>query len=315
MTRKIRREKPAPYERHNARISQRARQHLARMRKKERARLHGRRASPPRTATERSQRGLRLLWGVPFALSLLGGIYLARPLEPLLLQWAPAELDRIESIAIQGNSQLSFKDVALATGVARGQSLAQIDLNQVEARLREEPWIKSAHVLRLPPATLVIRVEERQPTAVLVEEPKSERTGRMRLVDRSGVVFASASGLESLPRLIDAQDMENGRNPALLAHGLALLQRLREAEIAQILTENQPLALQLPETGSSQGWVFRGRVEVVLGDRELDQRIERLVTLLQNGEVQALLERPGMKIDLRFAEQAVLQGAEEGTNT
>ena len=110
-----RREKPAPYERQNARISQRARQHLARMREKERARLHGRHPGASRGATEPRRGGLRLFWLIPFALSLLGGIYLARPLEPILLEWAPSELDRIESIAIQGNSQLSFKDCLLYT--------------------------------------------------------------------------------------------------------------------------------------------------------------------------------------------------------
>jgi hypothetical protein len=256
-----------------------------------------------------------MLWIVPFALSVLGGIYLARPLEPLLLGWAPAQFGDLESIAIQGNSQLSFKDVALATGIARGQSLTQIDLDQVETRLREEPWIKNAHVLLLPPATLAIRVEEREPRAVLVELTDSDRPRRMRLVDETGVVFASASGQEALPHLIDGQEMENGRNPVLLANGLSLLRRLHEAEIETIVDHNHPLALQLPETGSSRGWIFRGRVEVVLGNRHLNARIERLVSLLQNSEVRALLDRPGMRIDLRFAEQAVLQTTEEGTKT
>ena len=316
MTRRIRRhEKSAPHERRSARISQRARQHLARMREKERQRLHGRHPARPRGAAGKERQGFRLIWVAAFALSVLGGVYLARPLEPILLQWAPDELGQIESIAIQGNSQLSFKDVALATGIALGQSLAEIDLNQVEARLREEPWIKNAQVLRLPPATLVIRVEEREPSAVLVAESETDKPGRMRLVDESGVVFASASGLEALPVLIDGEEMENGRNPALLASGLSLLRRLHEAEIALILDENRPLALQLPQNGSSRGWIFRGRVEVVLGDRQLDTRIERLVTLLKNDEVQTLLKSPGMKIDLRFAEQAVLQSPEEGTNS
>ena len=199
------RKNSAPYERRDARISQRARQHLARMRKKERQRLHGRHPGTPRTTAGSESPTRRMLWIVPFVLSILGGIYLARPLEPLLLRWAPAQFGDLESIAIQGNAQLSFKDVALATGIARGQSLAQIDLDQVETRLREEPWIKNAHVLRLPPATLAIRVEEREPRAVLVELTDSDRPRRMRLVDEAGVVFASASGHEALPHLIDGK--------------------------------------------------------------------------------------------------------------
>ena len=236
-------------------------------------------------------------------------------LEPLLLRWAPAQFGELESIAIQGNSQLSFKDVALATGIARGQSLSQIDLEEVETRLRQEPWIKNAHVLRLPPATLAIRIEERQPRAVLVELTSPDRPRRMRLVDETGMVFASASGQEALPHLIDGKEMENGHNPLLLANGLSLLRRLHEAEIKAIVDHDQPLALQLPEAGSSRGWIFRGRVEVVLGNRHLPARIQRLVTLLQNNEVRAVLDQPGMRIDLRFAEQAVLQTAEDGTKT
>ena len=307
--------KRAPHERRDAQISQRARQHLERLRRRERKRLHGRDTRKPRSTAGPARDRIPMGWIAAFVVSLMGGIYLAQPLEPLLLQWAPAQFEKLESIAIQGNSQLSFKDVALATGVARGESLADIDLQTVEARLRAQPWIKNAQVLRLPPAALVVRIEERSPKAVLIELTAKNQPRRKRLVDESGVVFASASGQEFLPQLIDGSHMQKVLDPEMLTDGLQLLEQLRKADIQALTPQGGPLAIQIPLPGSSEGWIIRGRIDVVMGRGQLHQRINRLALLLQNNEVRQLLSEDEIHIDLRFAEQAVLKRTGEEAST
>ena len=295
------------YERRDAHISRRARQHLARQQKRERQRLHGREPGRPRSPEALSWHPLRLRWIAAFGISLAVGMLLARPLQPLILNWASTELGGLESIAIQGNSQLSFNDVALATGIARGQQLAEIDLDQVETRLREQPWIKNAHVLRLPPATLVVRVDEREPRALLVEPSGGDQPGRVRLVDEAGVVFAVASGRENLPQFVGGENLETGRGHVMLADGLSLLRTLKSAEIEAVVSPGDPLTVQLPDDGSSEGWIVRGRIEVILGQDQLEARIERLVELLGNPEVRDLLSQQYLRVDLRFTDQAVLE--------
>ena len=311
----FRRHETSTYERRDAMISKRARQHLARLRKRERQRLHGREPGRPRGREALSLRPHRLRWIAAFSISLAAGILLARPLEPLILSWASAELGGLESIAIQGNSQLSFNDVAIATGVARGQQLAEIDLDQVETRLREQPWIKNAHVLRLPPATLVVRVDEREPRALLVDAPGRTPPGRVRLVDEEGVVFAIASGREDLPQFVGGENLETGRGHVLLADGLSLLRLLKSAEIETVVSPGEALTVHLPNDGSSEGWIVRGRIEVILGQGQHEARIRRLVELLGNQEVRELLSQQDLRVDLRFTDQAVLEriGPDEQT--
>ncbi len=210
-------------------------------------------------------------------------------------------------MAIQGNSQLSFNDVALATGVERGQSLADIDLDQVEMRLREQPWIKNAHVLRLPPATLVVRVDEREPRALLADTSSSKEPGRVRLVDEEGFVFAVASGREELPQFLGGKNLETGRGHLLLSNGLSLLNTLKRAQLEPMVGSGDPLTVQLPNDVSSKGWVVQGRIEVVLGQKQLESRVQRLVELLGNQEVLDLLSQQDLRVDLRFTGQAVLE--------
>lgn len=295
------------YQRRDAHISRRARHHLARQRKKERQRLHGREPGKPRGGESASSGRLRLTWIVAFALSVGVGAIFARPLEPLLLDWASPELGGLESMAIQGNSQLSFNDVALATGVERGHPLAEIDLDQVETRLREQPWIKNAHVLRLPPATLVVRVDEREPRALLADTSSPDEPGRVRLVDEEGVVFAIASGREELPQFLGGETLETGRGHGLLSDGLSLLNTLERAQIEPVVSSGAPLTVQLPDDASPHGWVVLGRLEVVLGQKQLEARVQRLVELLGNQEVRELLRQQDLRVDLRFTGQAVLE--------
>ena len=113
----------------------------------------------------------RLRLGVLFALSLAAGIALAAPLEERLAGWAQDDLGPLEQMAIQGNSRLSFAEVASTTGIRRGTPLASIDPEAVRQRLAAEPWVREANVLRLPPSTLLVRVEERVPQALASNTP------------------------------------------------------------------------------------------------------------------------------------------------
>ena len=65
-----------------------------------------------------------------------------------------------------------------------------------------------------------------------------------------------------------------------------------------------------PFQEASEGWMLRGAADVLLGRRDLSQRIRRLGHLLGSNEVVAALASEGLLIDLRFADQAVLRPAE-----
>jgi cell division protein FtsQ len=65
-----------------------------------------------------------------------------------------------------------------------GENMLAADLGRVERRLEQVPWVRAVDAVRLPPSTVEIRVEERQPAAVV------RLAGGVWTVDGDGVVLS-----------------------------------------------------------------------------------------------------------------------------
>jgi len=252
----------------------------------------------------------RLRLGVLFALSLVAGIALASPIEQHVAGWANYDLGPLEQMAIQGNSRLSFAEIAATTRVRRGTPLASIDQAAVSQRLVAQPWIREADVLRLPPSTLLIRIEERVPRAVLQSREQGSQAPAPRLIDASGHLFAAHLDDRSLPRLMGGDGLASEEKHAVLLTGLALFEELQSAEFADLWGPDDDLRVYLPVSSSSEGWVVRGSMEVVLGQRDLMPRIRRLGEVIRSDDAMGAMGDADFVIDLRFADQAVLRRAE-----
>lgn len=252
---------------------------------------------------------VRLRLGVLFALSLAAGIALASPIEKHIAGWTNYDLGLLEQMAIQGNSRLSFAEIAATTGIRRGTPLASIDLVAVKNSLVAEPWIREADVLKLPPSTLLIRVEERVPRALLVPRGPSAHAAGPRLIDASGHLFAATLEDQSLPRLIGGDALVSDEQYPVLLTGLALFEQLQSPEFADLWGSEDDLQVYLPVPSASEGWVVRGSMHVVLGQRDLMPRIRRLSEVIRSDEAMQALGDERLVIDLRFADQAVLRRA------
>ena len=261
-------------------------------------------------ASSRTRLRLTLL----FVLSLVAGIGLAEPVEKQIAEWAENDFGMLERMAIQGNHRLSFAEIAATTGIRRGTSLAAIETSVIAERLVREAWIREADVLRLPPSTLLIRVEEREPRALLLPRPGNTEGTGPRLVDASGHVFIASTGDEALPRLVGGEWLDTNGKHAVLVKALALFEQLQTPELSRLGDFGEELLIYLPVPGSSEGWRLRGRVDVVLGQRELIPRIHRLTQLMQTEEILSARGNQRLLIDLRFAEQAVLRAGEKNPN-
>jgi cell division protein FtsQ len=79
-------------------------------------------------------------------------------------------------------------------GLALGGNLFSIDLNEIERKVLEEPWVKEAHARRELPSTIAVDVVEREATSVIA-------LNTLYLADPRGVVFKRANPEEaaSLP--------------------------------------------------------------------------------------------------------------------
>jgi cell division septal protein FtsQ len=314
---RTRRQRPSRHEARNRRRGARAREHLeqkraqerSQLKKRERSRDRARRVTPSSKLPGRAGRsGL-------FCLGVAAGMLLAAPVQERLGRWTGGELGRIETLAIQGNARLSSEEIAGFIGMPPGSPLGAIDSPAIEARLIEHPWIRAAQTLWLPPATLLVRIEERQPAALLVDPVLGQQREPVgRLVDHTGTAFARSEGTRSskLPRLAGGQSLASDRPHPVLQTGLALARQLArqlDRQTMDALGEDpRELVLALPVEGAPEGWILRSQdrsFEVVLGNDHVAERLERLAQLL--AARLSILRGAPLRIDLRFTDQAVLQ--------
>jgi hypothetical protein len=110
----------------------------------------------------------------------------------------------VQKIVILNDGTLSEADVLRWAGVRRGDNLLALDLTRVQRDLQLVPLIRFAAVERVPPDTLRIRIEERQPLARLMAPRfgvlNQEITFVPYCIDAEGYVFTmGGAGLPSQP--------------------------------------------------------------------------------------------------------------------
>jgi hypothetical protein len=247
----------------------------------------------------REHRGSRRLQAAAIAAaSFAAGALAAGPVWELLASAAsPAGL---RSLVIQGHDRLAAREIAEAAGVGAGAAPGAA-LPAVAAALQTHPWIESARVLPAPGGRLLVRVRERVPRALLLRDGSDERL----LVDASGTPFAEArdGDAQGLPVLVSARSFARGETDPLLAEGLSLAEALPRRGL------DAGAVLALPDASRpAEGWVWRRGeppLEAVLGEEQLDLRLDRLAALLRARPEAA---RDARRLDLRFRDRAVLGG-------
>jgi cell division septal protein FtsQ len=242
-----------------------------------------------------------------FAASIAAGLLLADATVDLATRIHP-NARSVTTIAVQGLTRLDALTVARASGIEKGGDRADVDVEAVADRISAHPWIRRARVVRPPLGPLVVRIEEREPKAVL----HSDGQQGWRLVDEDGTPFAPATetDLRSLPHISTSEPLASDSPHLLLAQAVALGQQAERAGLlAAPGSEGRDWypELRIPERGDTDGWIVaaRGRaLEVVLGFEDLDQKLLRLAQMLTS----APKELEGVaRIDLRFDDHAVMQ--------
>ncbi len=94
----------------------------------------------------------------------------------------------IHDIQIIGNYHLGKKDVISSSEIDMGEPLLRISLREIEDRLEQNPWIKKAFIKKQLPETLLIKIEEAEPMALL------RLKKRLYLMDGDGELLEKLKG-------------------------------------------------------------------------------------------------------------------------
>lgn len=90
---------------------------------------------------------------------------------------------RITSVVINGRKQLSQDEILAIGGVSGRSSLLFLDADDVRDKLKANPWIADATVLKLYPGQLLIEITERKPFALWQE------AGRLSVIADDGALL------------------------------------------------------------------------------------------------------------------------------
>ena len=193
---------------------------------------------------------------------------------------------RITSVALSGNVHVSREEVLAIAGVTGTTSLLFLDVATVRERLRTNPWIADATVLKLYPGELQVSISERQAFALW------QKDRRVSVIAEDGTVLEPyiAPGLVRLP-LVVGQGAETRAKTFL-----ALLERypeIRDQVRASILVGERRWNLRL-----------RNGLDIRLPEADAAQALDRLVALERDNK---LTTRDITAIDLRLPDRVTVR--------
>ncbi len=195
---------------------------------------------------------------------------------------------RIEQVALSGQRFTTDSDVFGAVDLPNSGSLITFDATAARERIEKLPWVKSASISRIYPASLDVRIVERRPSAMWLNG------GREHLVDGSGRVLSTLKpgAKVGLPRLSGAGAPEQAD---------ALLELIvRFPKVAE--------RFEMADRVGGRRWTLhlKDGVVVHLGS---DREAEALAALSSPGELGNYLTARNIIVDLRVAGRIAVRPA------
>jgi cell division protein FtsQ len=98
---------------------------------------------------------------------------------------------KVDTVQVENHQRLSQDEIVALSDVRIGHNIFELDLERIGRKIEENPWVYKTKVQRLFPRTLVIRVEERIPKAVI-------NLDYLYYIDETGDIFKVLEAQDSL---------------------------------------------------------------------------------------------------------------------
>ncbi|MDT3688045.1 MAG: FtsQ-type POTRA domain-containing protein [Pseudorhodoplanes sp.] len=192
----------------------------------------------------------------------------------------------ISSIALVGQAQLTREQILATAGVTGRTSLLFLNADDARLRLKANPWIADATVLKLYPDRLHISVTERRPYALW------QKDGRVSVIAGDGTVLETYVDPQfaKLPLVVGQGAAQRA------ADFLALMDRypaIRDQARAYVLVAERRWNIKL-----------KNGLDVRLPEAQPERAIETLIALDRDKK---LLTRDITAIDLRLADRVTVR--------
>jgi cell division protein FtsQ len=193
---------------------------------------------------------------------------------------------RITSIALAGGHQLTREEILTIAGVTGRTSLLFLDATSARARLKANPWVVEATVLKLYPGRLHISIVEREAFALW------QKDGKVAVISADGTVLEPyvTRRFARLPMVVGAGSETKAKD--FLAT-VDQVPSIRDQLQSAILVANRRWNLKL-----------KNGIDIKLPETGVEAALETLVRLDQTKK---LLTRDIDLVDLRLSDRVTVR--------
>jgi cell division protein FtsQ len=193
---------------------------------------------------------------------------------------------RVAAIALSGNQQITREEILATAGITGRKSLLFFDVEVARAKLKTNPWIADATVLKLYPGRLQISITERKPFALW------QINGKVSVVADDGTVLEPyvARRFARLPFVV-------GRGAQAGAHAF-----LAELDHYPAIRDQVRASIRVAE----RRWNLRLKsgIDVRLPEENVAGALQRLIAL---DDEKKLLSRDIVAVDLRLPDRVTVR--------
>ncbi len=178
----------------------------------------------------------------------------------------------VSNIRVEGAMRVDTMDAVRMSGITPGMRMTAIRPAVCEKALEANAWVRRAHVERHLPNTITIRLEEREPIALV-------NTGRVRYMDKDGVLLPLFCGTYSRLPVVSGLTLDA---PGRCAAGaVERVQRFLDD------CNDEPLAKRISQIDFSKETMVRIRLEdfpavVELSESQMRAEMRRLGQLVES---------------------------------
>ncbi len=201
-----------------------------------------------------------------------------------------ADIMRINRIEVTGNKHLSDKEIISLMKLGRGESMLRISSRELSERVLKSPWIRDVVIRKELPHTLIVKVKEAEPLALL------KRKGHLYIVSRRGEILEELSQTIAFLPVIKMDSTKK----SLLKEALKVAGIVREEgffsddEIEIIAKTPEEMTLKI------------GDLTVKIGKGNYRKKLSRFVQLEDEIVKRGM---PAGYVDLRFSRRVIVRAA------
>lgn len=201
---------------------------------------------------------------------------------------------RVEKIIVSGNYHLDQDDILKSMAVHKGESLLGLHFEEVDARLKKNPWIRKVALRKQYPDTLEIKIVESEPKALFSSDEQ------LYLINEEGNILEKIEGA-TIPFLPVIKNIER-KNIKDLAEALKLVEALN---VKKDFISNESVEIGLESYGLT---VTIDGDFIKVGYGSYREKFERWL------ELEPEIRKRGVPIkyvDLRFKDSVIIKPLEE----